>query len=242
MDDPGLPVVRNNVFSSNNAAEGGGTYLHFASGERVTFIDCEYTANLATDIGGGAYGGYFDGCSFRNNTASSMGGGVIAARSVANCEFEGNLASHGGGIWNGYDAKGYYWISGCVFVSNAATIRGGAMSIDRGSRVEYCTLVGNGAPDGGGISVRSDPIIRNTIVAFSVEGVGIYCYTEEWFANPYILCSDIYGNAGGDGIACGTLTDNISADPWFCDAENGDYRLAADSPCIKPWRIWLVWG
>lgn len=240
MADPGVPVVRNNVFSSNNADEGGGTYLQLGGGgERVTFTDCEYTANLAANIGGGAVGGNFDGCSFRNNAADSTGGGVSSVGSlaikvvgyVANCVFEGNSASDGGGVWNGYAATSLHWISGCVFVSNTATVRGGAISIDRGSRVEYCTLVGNGAPDGGGIAVRSDPIIRNTIVAFGVEGVGIYCYADEWFANPYILCSDIYGNAGGDSLACGTLTDNISADPWFCDAEDGDYRLAADSPC-----------
>ena len=72
---------------------------------------------------------------------------------------------------------------------------------------------------------------ENTIIAFSrwgaaVAGAGTL---------PILACCDIYGNEGGDWV--GVIEDqygingNISADPLFCDPENGDFTLHEDSPC-----------
>jgi hypothetical protein len=52
-----------------------------------------------------------------------------------------------------------------------------------------------------------------------------------------ISCSDSYGNAAGDWTdwcveAQAGLNGNFSADPLFCDGENGDLTLDGDSPCL----------
>ena len=44
-------------------------------------------------------------------------------------------------------------------------------------------------------------------------------------SSPTVTYSDIQGGYSGDG--------NINADPLFIDADNGDFHLTADSPCIE---------
>ena len=72
----------------------------------------------------------------------------------------------------------------------------------------------------------------HTIIAFSTDGEAVYCPPG---VSVTFDCCDLFGNAGGDwvgGIADQYgLNGNISADPLFCDPENGDFRLQEDSPC-----------
>ena len=53
--------------------------------------------------------------------------------------------------------------------------------------------------------------------------------------NPTLTCCNVFGNVGGDYVECiaeqDTMNSNISLDPLFCDAANGDFRLQDDSPC-----------
>jgi hypothetical protein len=50
------------------------------------------------------------------------------------------------------------------------------------------------------------------------------------------VCCDVYGNAGGDWVGCiagqDSINGNMCKDPFFCDADNGDFTLAANSPCL----------
>jgi len=68
-----------------------------------------------------------------------------------------------------------------------------------------------------------------TIVAFSASGRGVYTH------DAILTCCDIYGNAGGDWVgeiaSQYGINGNISYDPLFCDPENLDFTLHADSPC-----------
>jgi hypothetical protein len=70
---------------------------------------------------------------------------------------------------------------------------------------------------------------ERTIVAFSVSGQGVY--TDD----ATLVCCDIYGNAGGDWVQYIAsqygANGNICEDPLFCDPENLDFTLHADSPC-----------
>jgi hypothetical protein len=74
--------------------------------------------------------------------------------------------------------------------------------------------------------------LENCIVSFGVGGAGVACQSG---GVPSLSCCDVFGNPGGDWIDC--IEDqfgfggNTSADPFFCDPENGDFMLAADSPC-----------
>ncbi len=80
--------------------------------------------------------------------------------------------------------------------------------------------------------LNSTPILRNTIIASSLVGVG---FRKFFGGSPILECSNMYGNAGGDWIAGvagqAGLNGNFSSDPLFCDAPNGDFTLHANSPC-----------
>jgi hypothetical protein len=53
--------------------------------------------------------------------------------------------------------------------------------------------------------------------------------------NPTFEHCVIHGNAGGDTL-CGTVLENLYADPLFCGGTD-DLTLCADSPCAgaNPW-------
>jgi hypothetical protein len=77
------------------------------------------------------------------------------------------------------------------------------------------------------------PTIENTIIAFSYYGPGVLSHYGG--PVPILVCCDIFGNAGGDWMGAIAsqygINGNVSEDPLFCDPENLDFTLHADSPC-----------
>jgi hypothetical protein len=65
-------------------------------------------------------------------------------------------------------------------------------------------------------------------VVDSPAGAGIGCM----FADTAVITgSNLWNNAGGDGI-CGIDNGcNFSADPQFCNPAEGNYHIALESPC-----------
>lgn len=126
----------------------------------------------------------------------------------------------------GNEARGAY-IQGDYYGGSGGAIYGGGFTLIN------CTLYGNTARfEGGGLFVTGGAVIRNTVVAFSAAGGAVACWNSE---APVLSCCDLFGNTGGDWIACVAgdlgIDGNISADPLFCDAANGDFTLNAQSPC-----------
>jgi hypothetical protein len=217
--DGSLPTVTGCVFSGNHGGWGGGLYFHNCSSPTVT--DCVFFGNTTEDYmgWGGGMGLWessplIDGCTFQENTASDEGGGMTCLRysspSIVGCTFVHNQSGwRGGGI--------YCWEDSCPTLTN-------------------CTFSGNGAEAYGGeafFGEGSHAALENTIFAFSTEGVqALYCD----YSNVTLTCCDVYGNAGGDWV--GHIADqygidgNICEDPQFCDPDNGDFTLHADSPCV----------
>jgi len=79
-------------------------------------------------------------------------------------------------------------------------------------------------------------MMQSTIIAASPTGAALY----RAGGSPTLSCCDIYGNAGGDWVGCiaGQLgvNGNICEDPLFCDSQNLDFTLYADSPCAHAER------
>ncbi|MCK4413901.1 MAG: right-handed parallel beta-helix repeat-containing protein [Candidatus Eisenbacteria sp.] len=177
-----------------------------------------------------------EGITITNGLAQPAGAIFLESQSsplINNCLFSNNTAGlHGGAISMLYSDPSF---SNCTFVGNSAGTSGGAIQITSNSSPSFveCTIADNGAPDGGGVHTwGSNPVFENVIIAFSSEGEAVFTGGA---GTPTLACCDIYGNAGGDwtsGIEGQFGTDgNISENPIFCDAANGDFRLRDDSPC-----------
>jgi len=129
--------------------------------------------------------------------------------SFTSCTFHGNATSGLGG--------------GCYFYYYSSTT------------MTECTFVGNSAQAGGGLYfiMPTNPVISETIIAFSPDGEAVFYPDGGSFADLY--CCDFFGNAAGDWIGGISnqlgVNGNISEDPLFCDPDLGDFTLRNDSPC-----------
>jgi hypothetical protein len=178
------------------------------SGPEVTVIDCQ---------------GLGRGFVFRSGEGSSS---VLSGLTILNgTDYEG------GGI---YCMSSSPTISGNAISGNSVWFRGGGISCEGSSpTISNNTISGSSVVDtewgcGGGICCEeASPTIRNTIIAFGTMGNAVCCLD----CNPTFINCDIYGNAGGDALCGIDGGGNISADPFFCDRNNGNFYLNCTSPC-----------
>lgn len=215
----GSPVLRDCVFLSNQSGYAGGAVYTFGSGE-VVIKRCTFASNQ-TGANGGAI--YIEG--------------VELDVTVDSCTFYDNQAASGGAVHcEQHEATAY--IRNSVFYENSATDCGGAISAaNMEVYVMGCTFFANSAPEGSGICAYTVINVDNCIIAYGSGGCGYY-YSESIMYDPYISCTDIYGNEGGNWV--GRLTSelgvggNFEADPAFCEAgiEPYDLQLCDTSPCL----------
>jgi len=190
-------------------------------------------------------------CVFRDNEAAAGGGGMFCGTSseggppepssavVTDCRFVDNHAAGGGGFGVGLLAT--VELTGCIMTGNTGNGHAGGIGVGDGwLTMTSCTLSGNSAPYGGGLScVMASPLVQNCIIAGNLQGVAVYCEME---SAPVLDCCDLYGNEGGDWVGCIAEqmegSGNFSADPCFCDAGGGDFHLCADSWCLAGHHPW----
>ena len=205
-NDPSQPTFRDCVVKANSGGHlvgSGGVWL-FASS--ATFERCRIVQNAAGATASGAF--------------AAAGGVTIAAGSEP-------------------------MFQSCVIAQN----RGGATIGNAGTGAVFsdaseptfigCTIAGNragelGTPMLGIGGIRSQafspgwPTISHCIV-FGNRGAGandeiLITPSPAALAPQTVMHSDVEGGYAGPG--------NIDVDPLFIDAANGDYHLAASSPCI----------
>ena len=161
----------------------------------------------------------------QDNTSEHYGGGLMifsATASVTDVIVTGNNCyrndSYGGGmIINNSEAT----LENVTVTDNTASSGGGIFILDTDATLINLTVSGNTATAfGGGLLVGSNtnPTITNSIIW------GNNPNQIQGFGTPTITYSDIQGGWNGIG--------NIDSDPLFTDAENGDFTLADNSPCI----------
>ncbi len=218
----GVPVqLTECVFTQNSAKYGGGIYN---IGNNLTLMNCVFSHNVTEHDGGGIYhenssSSTFTNCFFSNDSAGEYGGGMFCRSYfsdsshpvLTNCSFSGNSAVIGGGMH-------------CY----------GDISTPILPTFTNCTFSGNRALHGSGISFydESYATLKNTIIAFGIEGEAVYC--DSTSTDTFAYC-DIYGNGGGDWVGCiGAqygINGNISCDPMFCYPDTGNYHLKSCSCC-----------
>jgi parallel beta-helix repeat protein len=222
----GTPVFENCLFARNHSTNGNGGGALVTGDDGLRFTGCRFEENSARNGGGLLYGFTLgsapeipvSSCQFVNNTATETAGGLgfTPHRNSGSASATGNL------FWN-----------------NSAGQRGGAVVLggEFPTILGSSTLVGNSAPEGAGVYAPFTGgnrfTIDRTIIAFSSGGSAVACEIAA-FA-PNVVCSDFFGNVGGDWAGCIAgefgVDGNIAADPQFCNATNGDFHLMETSPC-----------
>ncbi|MFQ5420335.1 MAG: Ig-like domain-containing protein, partial [Anaerolineae bacterium] len=200
-------LIQNTILDGNQAGSGGGLALEL--GSQTTFMNGEIRNNFTNGGAGGGIG-VWDGSVLtlthsivRDNLTVSQGGGIHLA---------------------GMDDRAT--IINTLFAGNQANEGGTGMGIDNWGTV---TLINSTIADntcqtpglcGGGVSGRtqqSNLTIINSILSGHAEG-GLYCEG---------ICNVSYSDVR-DTLWPGA--GNISADPLFVDAANGDYHILPGSP------------
>ena len=151
------------------------------------------------------------------------GGGVYCTGSstqlVMNyCMISDNHAFYGGGVSSCYAKPTFV---NCIVRGNSALNDGGCFFNDCNSLAEFwkCTIADNKVT-GDGASIAnafSSSANLNTCILWENS-------LEEVSGDATVTYSCIQGGYTGSG--------NTSADPLFTDAENGDFSLQVESPCV----------
>ena len=230
---------------NNSSQWGAGIYETSAD---LTFEDCVFEGNQTDQPlgqqgrGGAAFleGGnsVYRGCTFTANFAGHSGGAVYCQAPgtllAENCTFRGNRAYVNGGAGILAGPSQLAW---CVIMGNEAIANnGGAFILVAPTTISQCTFWRNRAGSHGSALVWTSPILTMTrsIIAGGVGGGGpVYCFDKD---DAAITCTDIFGNEGGDWVACiagdAGANGNVSADPLFCDAAADELHLQWGSPCL----------
>ncbi len=185
-------------------------------------------------------------CVIRDCSAEYAGGGLSCREScdpvVIGCVFRNNrtngpiqdINNHGGGMYCGHYCD--VVLVRCTFAGNRAHLRGGGLHchVYSTALLTNCTFYRNSSLNGANIDMRyaSSVILDHSICVFGEIGSGVNC---EDGCDAQVLCSDVYGNHGGDWVGCledqtGT-SGNLWLDPLLCDPENSDFHLQEESPC-----------
>ena len=163
--DNGDGALSNSTFTGNSALNGGAVLTTFFSDFAAPITGCTFTNNTINGrnaSGGALYnaaGVTLTGCTFTGNTATGSGakGGAIYNDddlSFSNCGFTSNSAPSGGALYNdGFETT----LTDTTFITNTATIRGGALFGFGDLNLTNCTFNGNTAVgSGGAIENQSD--------------------------------------------------------------------------------------
>lgn len=167
-------------------------------------------------------------------------GHVVTAKYLSNVKIQGFTITNSGKEWSYVDGTVN---SGIRILCSSVTL---VQNIIRDNFIGIYVNSWGEWTDSSLVSIINNTIVDNTyaiwIVEASVEiindiivnnGVGIYDWSNFWGDSLFpltIAYNDVWGNSRDYLSDSGR--NNISADPMFVDADNGDYHLLDDSPCI----------
>lgn len=227
-------------FVDNSAYRGGAARLstdpsnYYDSRASMTVQRSTFVGNIAVDYSGAmevSGGGPFmlEDCTFTGNTAGSYAGAlrfnspghIFTARRN---RFSDNTSTSGAAAVR-FSNTSTFTLENCLFDANTGpyTIEtiGGSLTL------RHCTLASNNATTAALYTMR--PLtVRNSIVA-SNGSLGIQRSGTQTVDVDY---TDVWGHtiANYDDVSAGAH--DLSADPQFVDAANGDFRLTKNSPVI----------
>ena len=200
---------------SNSDGHGGGIFCE----PSTVLSNCVLSGNSAYSLGGGSFGGTLNNCTLSGNSTVGGSGGGSSGGTLYNCTLTGNSAFFGSG---GGSSGGTLY--NCTLTGNLAFFGSGGGS--SGGTLYNCTLSGNEASGYLGDSLGGGSFggtLNNCIVYYNSVRYSNVTLDQNFNSSTFNY-SCTTPDPGGTG--------NITNDPQFVDATNGDYRLLPSSPCI----------
>ena len=249
------PTIKNCIITNNTAEDsgddeygGGGIYCYYSS---PTIKNCIISNNSTSESGGGIYldnsNPNITNSVIQNNYAFSLGGGIYIDNfsdvDIRNVNFIGNqCASTGAAISiRGQSNASFYY---SLFANNYSNETAGVFYIwDAYVELNNVTMTNNSASAGAGAifidencgSTNTILMVHNSIIYQNTaggNGNNIYSSSSPC-TDIFIKYSDV--DLQNSYIGEGNLnifSNSINEDPLFIDAENDDYNLQSNSPCI----------
>ena len=242
------------VFANNTSGEAGGALSTSGDMNRVYTTNCLFYGNQnLTGNGAGQNGGTTVDCVFSNNVSLHRGGGASALDAI-NCLFVGNVATngdgHGGGLYAGSAVNSRFigntaiygggafrsQLVNCLLVRNHAIkgsggVHGGSQAGISSVVLQSCTVADNTVmPAGGGAGFTTPIYVTNCIVWANVQLTD--GATNNWSTSS---TSSRFAHCCVSPLPTGVQDNgnNMDVNPRFVDADGGDYRLRASSPCVN---------
>jgi len=169
----------------------------------VEVVDCRFVGNEAGAmmVAGEAL---ISGCYFENNSDPYTGGALVlqgdygSATYVQDCVFVSNHAARRGGAM--YVSESIEGITGCLFAHNSAGEQGGAIYYDRGAGSSLQTIESCtlvfNSAPEGAGLFVEDGRLKITRTIIAFSQVGTGLVTDQFPTT--IECTNLFGNEGGD--------------------------------------------
>jgi hypothetical protein len=197
---------------------------------RVSIVDCDLIHNQDNEPDDPPFTGTLNIIT----PLGSSGNEIRGCRFIENSSVNGDPGQgHGGGalrIQTAYQSD--FRVTECLFLRNSAR-SGGAVSLEGLNIVfDHNTVVENEAEDGALFRIEGDGRVYGNVFARNKTN-WMYCDSSD-----LCMCNSYWANEGwgpnhGQWVGlCTPGTEDIYADPLFCDPEAEDYRLQDSSPLI----------
>jgi len=191
--------------------------LYSSGGRDVTTIDANWTDHVVQCVSGEDANTILEGFTITGGKADGsspddFGGGMYNYQSsptVTDCNFSGNLARYGGGMYNCY-SNSSPMVTNCTFSANEAVTHGGGMFNNNSSpTVTDCNFIGNttllplnGDGGGGMFNSESSPTVTNCTFSGNWAEVGGGMFNGN-NSSPTVTDCNFSGNTtegGGGGM------------------------------------------
>jgi hypothetical protein len=181
------------------------------------------------------------------NHAGSAGGGIGVNNGSPVIEDNiirfNTAGGTGGGVHVWHAGGGTVELRRNLIIYNNCSGNGGGIGINGGHPlIENNTLWANSASNGGAISYAESEIpapgttqVSHNILGGSTMGAGVHCINLFTIS---LTCNCVFGNAGGNYVACPPAVGDLLVDPAFCDLV--DFLLQSSSPCAPSGSCGLV--
>ncbi len=228
-------IVDGFTFRNGYHVSGGGA-IRCQAGATLTIRNSVIEQNVSEYDGGGFFtrdaGSFIDAydCVFRQNHAEhNAGAGIAILGSRINytrCRFFGNTCGLFSGAVTAHDS--FMDINQCLFVGNSSEVTCGAIYYYGSSgNVVGNTVHANSSVEWGSMLFQGsyNLTVSRNIVSSDAIGAGMALLGSATHS-----CNVFWNNAGGSIVGGVLSSDEVEADPVFCDAASGDYTISIHSP------------